>query len=118
MNQSQGVAAKAVRLLLTIEAVGVSALAATLALLMAIKGPGNLAAALFELFFAVAVAAGLWVASRGQSLRSAAILLNIMALPISRTLYQGERTLIALPVALLALATLIALFVDRPIHQS
>lgn len=113
MNPAQSTAGKAVRALLTIEAIGVSALAATLAVLMVVKGPGNLAAALFELFFATVVAAGLWVAARGQSLRSAAILLNIMALPISRTLYQGDRVYIALPVGLLAIATLIALFVDR-----
>lgn len=80
---------------------------------MVTKGPGNLAAALFELFFAVIVAVVLWVASRGTSFRAAAILINIIALPVSRTLIQGERTWIAIPVVLLAVATLIALFVDR-----
>lgn len=105
--------AKAVRILVGLEALAVAALSVLLMVLMIIKRPSNLPAAIFEVVFALVVAATLWVASRGPKLRAAAILLNIMALPISRTLLQGERNWIAIPVALLALASLTALFLDR-----
>lgn len=103
---------KGLRFLLGLESLAVAALAVLLVILMIRQTPTNLPAALFEVIFAIVVAVTLWIASRGK-LRSAAILLNIMALPISRTLLQGERTWIAIPVAIVALATLVALFLDR-----
>lgn len=101
------------RILLRLEGTVISLIAAYLLLLMLSKHPENLSAALFELFFALLAAIVLFAAVRYLFLRSAAILLNIIALPVSRTLIQGERWFIAVPLVVVAVATLIALFVDR-----
>lgn len=104
---------KALPLLLAIEALGISLLAAILLVLMIVERPTNVPAAIFELVFAAVVAVVLWFSVKRRAFRSAVILLNIIALPISRTLAQGDRLWIALPVAGLAIATLVALFLDR-----
>lgn len=99
--------------LLTLEALAVSAISLYLLVLMVIERPTNLAAALFELFFAVLMAVVLWSTVRTDKLRSAAILMNIIALPVARTLIQGDRTLLGVVVGLIAGFTLVALFLDR-----
>lgn len=110
---SESFTARVLQLLLVIEAVIITALTGLLLVLLVIERPSNLTAALFEIFFALAVAATLWKAALSRHLRSAAILINIIALPISRTLFQSEQPLIALPVGALAFGTLVALFLDR-----
>lgn len=101
------------RILLRLEGTVTSLIAGYLLLLILTKHPENLPAALFEVFFALLSALVLFSAVRFIFLRSAAILLNIIALPVSRTLIQSERWFIAVPLAVVAVATLIALFVDR-----
>lgn len=99
--------------LLGFEALAVSGIAIYLLALMVIEHPTNLPAALFELFFAALVAVMLWSTVRSGRFRSAAILMNIIALPVARTLYQGERMWLAVLVGAVAVVTLIALLIDR-----
>lgn len=101
------------KIFLRIEGGALVGLAIYFLALMLINRPENLSAALFELLFTALAAVVVLASTKFISLRSAVILLNLIALPISRTLVQGERIWIAIPVALLALATLVALFIDR-----
>ena len=105
--------APALRALLAIEALAASGIVALLGFLMITQPPSNIPAALFELFFALMVATVLWISVNRDAMRSAVILLNIIALPISRTLAQGDRTLLAIIVALVAFSTLVLLYLDR-----
>lgn len=104
---------RALPILLGFEALTVSATAVGLLVLMIVGHPSNLPAALFELFFASLVAVMLWSTVRSRRFRSAAILMNIIALPVAKTLVESERLLLALLVGVTAVLTLIALILDR-----
>lgn len=104
---------KALPVLLAGEALAVSVTALALLVLMVVQRPANLPAALFELFFAVLVAAMLWSTVASRRFRSAAILMNIIALPVARTLLQSDRLWIGVAVGVVAVLTLIGLILDR-----
>lgn len=101
------------RIFLRIEGLALVALAIYFLALVLVEKPKNVSAAVFELCFTALAASVLLAAVRFFSLRSAAILLNLIALPVSRTLAQGDRLWIAIPISIVAVATLVTLFIDR-----